>query len=157
MAKAVELVLGGRLTLVMREVDVSSAGAFITISYEGFTITAGGDAMFTLPVDKQIRIKVSYIDSAGNPAAVDGPVKWSSSNDNIARVWSDEDNSQEAMIAPAAVGQVQIVATADADLGEGTRPLLTTMDVSIVAGEAVAGVIEPVGAPAHSPHPSPRK
>lgn len=155
MSKAVELVLGGTIKLVAREIEDES-GCFLTISYDGFTITAEGDVMYTLPVDKQVKCKVSYVDSAGNPATVDGPVKWTSSNDGIARVWSDEETSQEAVVAPVAVGQVQIVAAADADLGEGTRALLTTMDITVVAGEAVAGVIEPVGEPGNIPHPSPR-
>ena len=50
-----------------------------------------------------------------------------------------------AVVRAVELGQVQITATADADLGEGTRELVTLMDVTIVAGEAVAGVIQPLG------------
>jgi hypothetical protein len=41
---------------------------------------------------------------------------------------------------------VQITATADADLGAGVRNLVTVCDITIVAGEAVAGTIAPIGA-----------
>ena len=39
-------------------------------TYDGFTIKAKGDAMaYTLPVDKQVHVQVTYVDAGGNPAA----------------------------------------------------------------------------------------
>ena len=43
------------------------------------------------------------------------------------------------------LGRTQVSAKADADLGEGVRELLTICDIMIVAGEAVAGSIQPAG------------
>jgi hypothetical protein len=39
------------------------------------------------------------------------------------------------------IGPVQIQATADADLGEGTRSITAMLDVTVIAGEASAGSI----------------
>ena len=148
-AKAVELVLGGTLTLLMREVEPSQAGAVVTLTLDAFTVSAKGERiMFTLPNDKQVRVKVAYVDKSGNPATIDGDVRWASSDEAIARVTADADSdyASEAVISSGGtVGQAQITAAADADLGEGVRPLMTLMDVEVVGGEAVTGTIEPVG------------
>jgi len=101
---------------------------------------------YSLAVGMQVHVKVSYVDAAGNPAVVDGDVTWSSSDDTVAAVFVSSNDSTEAVIRPVGpVGQVQILATADADLGAGVRELVTPMDVTIVAGEAMSGAIEPTG------------
>jgi Bacterial Ig-like domain (group 2) len=121
----------------------------ITVIYAGLTLTVKGDyVMYTLPVDHLVRMQVAYVDAAGHPATVDGDVVWNSSNPSIAAVDVDDADSTIVTVTPAgALGQVQITATADADLGQGVRQLITTADVEVVAGEAVAGTISPVGAP----------
>lgn len=99
---------------------------------------------YTLASGTQIHLKVSYVDAAGNPAAVDGAVRWDSSNPTIAAVTAESDTT--ALVkAVGPTGQAQITATADADLGAGTTELVTPMDMTVAAGEAVAGTIEPVG------------
>ena len=101
---------------------------------------------YTLPVDYGVKVQVAYVDGHGNPAMVDGPVQWASSDTTIAEVIADTSDSQNAMVqAKGVVGQVQISVTADADLGVGVRNIVTLMDVSVIAGEAVAGTITPVG------------
>jgi hypothetical protein len=94
----------------------------------------------------QAYVKVSYVDAAGNPAVVDGDVAWASSDDKLAAVFTSSTDSTEAIIRTIGpVGQVQITATADADLGAGVRNLVTPMDLTIIAGEAMSGSIEPTG------------
>jgi len=103
---------------------------------------------YKLPNDKLINVKVSYVDASGNPATVDGDVVWDVSDENVVSVQVDPVDSTQARIVPSGqVGQVQVTVTADADLGEGTREIITTSDIEIVAGEAVAGTISPVGEP----------
>jgi len=103
---------------------------------------------YTLMVDYGLNVTVAYTDKYGNPAQVDGDVVWASSDDNIATVEADGTNSLNATVkAQTKTGQAQITATADADLGEGVRNLVTLMDVTVVAGEAVAGTISPSGDP----------
>jgi hypothetical protein len=61
-------------------------------------------------------------------------------------VSTDADDSTICTVEPLGpLGQVQVIATADADLGTGRRALITTIDIDIVSGEAVAGTIAPVG------------
>lgn len=91
---------------------------------------------------------MSYVDAKGNPAMIDGDVVWDSSDENIASVEMDSGDSTIANVIPGdAIGQVQVSATVDADLGSGTTELITTMDVEVVSGQAVAGTITPVGEP----------
>jgi len=113
---------------------------------------------YTLPVDKMIVVQVSYVDSAGNPAAIDGLVGWSSSNSSIAAIAPDTGDSSICSIIPqGTLGSSQITATADADLGDGVKPLITTMDLTVVAGEAVAGTINVVADPQPiAPHAEPQ-
>ena len=101
---------------------------------------------YNLASGMQCKVRVDYVDAAGNPAVVDGDVAWASSDDTIAAVFVSSTDSQDAVIRTIGpVGQVQITATADADLGAGVRNIITPMDVTIVAGEAMSGTITPVG------------
>jgi hypothetical protein len=133
--------------------------AVLTITYDRFNITAKGDVMYTLPVDELVKMQVSYVDANGNPAAVDGPVAWASSDDDIVTVTVDDNDSTIVTVTPVGdLGQVQITATADADLGTGVRNLITVCDITVVAGEAVAGTIQPIGeAEPIAPHPAPTR
>jgi hypothetical protein len=140
---AVQFQLGGTLKFLIDEPGY----ALVTLSYRGFHVTAKGDDMaYTLADGNQVNVKISYVDAQGNDATVDGDVTWSSSDDAVATVTVDDNDSTVAVVAASGtIGQAQIVAKADADLGDGTRELITTMDVEVVAGEAIAGAIAPVG------------
>jgi hypothetical protein len=136
--------LGGTLEIFT---EPSRAGCYVTLRFGQFTVTAKGDNMaYTLASGMQVHVQVAYVDANENPAEIDGEVTWSSSNDTIVTVEVDPSDSTMAVVAAIGpVGQVQVTATADADIGEGTRTLITPMDVEAVAGEAVAGTITPVG------------
>jgi len=96
--------------------------------------------------------RITIVDAEGNPAKVDGPITWASSDETLAEVEVDSVDSSIVTVTPVGpTGQVQITATADADLGDGVRELITVCDISLVAGEAVAGTIQPVGAPFPKP------
>jgi len=85
-------------------------------------------------------------DANGNPAVVDGDVTWASSDEALCSVAVDAADSTKCLIgAPSITGDAQVTATADADLGDGMRELVLLLDVHVVAGEAVAGTIEPIG------------
>jgi hypothetical protein len=142
----VQFQLGGTLKFIVEQ-PATKAGAFVTVRCGAFAVTARGDGMaYTLPDGNKVQVKISYVDAQGNPATVDSEVTWASSDDTIATVQADTADSQKAVVAASGtIGQVQITARADADLGEGVRELITTMDVEVVAGEAVGGTIEPVG------------
>jgi len=134
--------LGGTLEFFT---EPSKAGCFVTLRFGAFSLTARGEDMaYTLASGMQVHLKVNYVDAAGNPAAVDGPVTWESSDATIATVAAESDTT--ALVKTVGpVGQAQIRATADVDLGAGVKQLMTPMDLTVAAGEAVAGTIEPVG------------
>jgi hypothetical protein len=146
----VEIGFSSPLKIMMVE-PPDKGGSRMTVTYGVFSFT-GSDIMYTLPVDKQVNMKVSYVDAAGNPAKVDGQVTWASSDDDILNVQRNEDDTTQCRVLPMGeVGQAQVTATADADLGEGVRQLICTADIEVVGGEAVAGTITPVGEPSPIP------
>ena len=130
----------------------------LTIKYQGFTITAQGDVMYNISVDNFVEMQVSYVDRGGNPATIDGLVGWSVSDPTILSITIDATDSTIVTVTPLGpLGNVQLTATADADLGAGTRNLVTLCDITIVSGEAVAGTIEPVGSPSPIPSSKPQR
>jgi hypothetical protein len=146
----IDFKLGGTLQIATRK--KSKGAAIVKVTYDGFTVTARmeeDDKMaYTLPNDHKVQVQISYVDAKGNPAEVDGPVAWSSSNETVLTVEVDAADSTLATVVPATqLAQAQVVATADADLGAGVTQIITTMDVTIVAGQAVSGTIAPVGEP----------
>jgi len=136
--------LGGTLEFIT---EPSKAGSIVTLRHGAFTVTARGEGMaYTLAAGMQVHIQIAYVDAHGNSAAVDGDVTWQTSDLSIAEIAVDAGDTTKAIVqAVGATGLVQITATADADLGEGIRELITLMDVEVVAGEAIAGTISPIG------------
>lgn len=128
---------------------LTEGGSYITLVYDRLTVKAKGEGfMFTLPDDKGVTVKVSYVDAHGHPATVDGSPSWVSSDPTILVVTPDDaDPFKASVVAGDNLGQAQITVRADADLGSGTRAIVSTFDVEVVGGEAVRGVIEPVGDP----------
>jgi len=107
---------------------------------------------YNLPNGMEIAVAISYVDKSGNPATVDGAIAWDTSDASIAAVSTQaSDGTSAIVLSMGTLGQAQISATADADLGEGVRNIITLFDVSVVAGEAVSGTITPVGDPVTIP------
>lgn len=101
---------------------------------------------YTLPSGMQVGAQISYVDVNGNPATVDGVVTWTSSDATVVSVMADAQDSTLCTIAAIGpVGAAQVQASADADLGAGSRTIVTLLDVTVVAGEAVAGTITITG------------
>ena len=143
MPQTVQFQLGGTLRFVTEEAGY----CLVTLRYRDFTVTArANDMAYNLASGMQVHVEVKYVDVNGNPAEVDGEVTWESSDESVIEVAVDEADSSRATVqAVGGIGQAQVTATADADLGEGTRELVTPMDVTVVAGEAMSGTISPVG------------
>jgi len=142
-----DISFGEAITISGIALRKSEGDQYLTINYDGFSIrTKGPTAVYTLPVDHKVSMQVSYVDAHGNPAAVDGPVAWAASDASLATVTADAADSTICTVVPAGpVGQVQGSASADGDLGTGVKQLVTTADISLVAGEAVSGTIQPTG------------
>jgi hypothetical protein len=123
----------------------SQAGVWVTSTIDGITVKGMAPMAYKLPNDKEVAVNIAYVDAKGNPATVDGDVQWASSDDNICTVTAKPENqAMNALVVPGAnLGNAQISATADADLGEGIREIITLFDLTVVGGEAVAGTITP--------------
>ena len=79
--------LGGLLEVIEETKPKDEIVALVTLTYRDFIVTARGEVMaYTLGSGMQVHVKVAYVDAAGNPAVVDGPVQWSSSDTTIATV-----------------------------------------------------------------------
>jgi hypothetical protein len=154
-----EVSFASPLRIVVATEDAPQIVSKLTVCHDGFCITSKGDVMYTLPVDHLVTMQVSYVDAAGNPAVIDGLVHWESSDESIATVAVDTEDSSLVTVKPAGdLGQAQVRAIADADLGSGVRNLVTVADITVVAGEAVSGTIQPTGeAEPIAPHVEPRR
>jgi len=87
-----------------------------------------------------IAFVVQYVDAKGQPALVDGTPVWAVSNSTAASAPVVAADGMSATVPLTGnVGNFQVSVTADADLGAGVKSLVSTEDVQVVAGEAVAG------------------
>ena len=108
-------------------------------------------AQVTITATQQFDVSVNIRDKKGNPAQVQNPV-WSSSEAGTASVTVDPANPLKAVVA--AVGPVDeasmITFEADADMGDGVKPIIATLDLVVTSGEAT--VVEIVaGTPSEQP------
>ena len=101
---------------------------------------------YTLPVDMSIGIAVTYADREGNVVDLpQGNVAWESSDETILKIVVQPDDDQRARMVPGGtLGNAQVTCT-------GTNPsgskVIATLDVTIVAGDAITGTIQPEGQP----------
>lgn len=86
--------------------------------------------------DQKVALSVAPTDSFGNPAKVE-TVAWSSSNEEVLTLVVAEDGMSVEAVTTGVTGVAQVVVKADADLGEGVKELVGTLDVEVVPGEAV--------------------
>ena len=93
----------------------------------------------TLGVGHYATITVEWKDAAGNAAKVDGPTNWASTAPDVLSVTVATGNPLIANAKALKIGSAQIHATADADLGDGVKTVTSTIDVTVIAGEAVGG------------------
>jgi hypothetical protein len=103
--------------------------------------------MLMLPVDKKAVLNIAIQDKAGNPAKVDGVPAWSVSDVAFGELSVSEDGFTAEFVPSGTLGSVQVNVQADADLGEGVKPLTGVLDIQIEAGEAAVIAINAVVAP----------
>ena len=96
----------------------------------------------TMSAGSRATVSVEWRDTSGHTVKVDGPTKWVSSVPGTVECTPSTGNPQIAnLFAPGPIGNSQIQATADADLGEGQKAVTATLDVTVIAGQAVGGDI----------------
>jgi hypothetical protein len=143
--RSVDILIDARIRVVVPPADLQVR---LTTRCGGITTTHTGATKmaYTLPSDKMVELSIAYVDANGNAASVDGAVAWDSSDEGIAAIEPVAPDGSTVMLVPGTkIGNCQVSAKADADLGAGVRELITLLDVTVVGGEAVAGVITPSG------------
>lgn len=90
---------------------------------------------------QQFRATVAFVDKKGNPALVEGAPTWGTSDASILTVTADADGMGALVVAAGPLGDAQVNVTGDADLGEGVTNVVGTLDVTVVAGAAIAANI----------------
>lgn len=105
--------------------------------------------MLVLTDTQQCDLTLQPVDKKGQPAAIDGTPSWSSSNEAVVAV-AVSANGLSATLVAGILGTAQINVTADADLGAGVVAVTGTLDVQVVAGQAVAVALTP-GIPTEQP------
>jgi hypothetical protein len=117
-------------------------------AYRGSTFK--GVTKMLLRDDFKVTLFVAPVDKFGNPATIDGAAVWASSDETVATVVPSADSLSCDVLPVGKVGSVQISATADADMGDGIKPVSGTIDIEVVAGETVS-----MGVAAGAPVPNP--
>jgi hypothetical protein len=92
----------------------------------------------TLTIDQKALVELQITDRVGNPATVDGVPAWASSDEAAVTVTPDADGMTAWVTAGDGVTAEAVMVTTkvDADLGEGTREIIGTLQVNVAAGEA---------------------
>jgi len=106
------------------------------------TTVKGENMSATMQVNSYATLSVQWKDKGGNIVKVDGPTVWTSSAPETCQVTVAAGNPLIAnLYAPGPIGKVTIQATADADLGEGTKSVTSSIELEVISGEAVGGEI----------------
>lgn len=109
----------------------------------------GENMASTMQAGTYATCSVTWKDKSGNIVKVDGPTKWDSSSTDLVQCTGAPGNPQIAnLYAPGPIGNAQVQATADADLGEGVKTVTATIDVTVIGGQAIEGDIEFTQSPA---------
>jgi hypothetical protein len=95
-----------------------------------------GVSNVTIKDNQKFTASVVFLDAKGKVAAVDGAPVWTGSNDVAFTVTPSEDGlSAEVVANDLGTGQVSV--SADADLGAGVTTITGTLDLEVIAGDAV--------------------
>lgn len=105
--------------------------------------------MLQLTDTQQCDVSVKALNRKGNPAPVQNPV-WSSSDSTVATVTQDAVDGLKAKVVAGAAGTTQINVSADADMGDGVKPISAVLDVTVVGGQAVTFAVT-TGTPTEQP------
>ena len=107
-----------------------------TITFGNFSVTTKGNAVITIPFMKAVTITLNLFDKAGNPTKFDDLPVWATSAEGFVNLAVSEDGYSAEACSVGPMGDVQITATGDADLGDGTREKVCMDTIHVVAGDA---------------------
>lgn len=84
---------------------------------------------------QKVDLSIEVQDARGNAAKVDGIPSWELSDLTVAELTVAEDG-MSAVLAGKNIGATSVKVSVDADLGEGTKPILGSLDVEVTGGDA---------------------
>lgn len=113
----------------------------------------GGMMFQKVTEPKNFGIKIT--DRFGNDAKVDGKPGWAPTDASLADVVISEDGMSAIVTPKGPVGSLKLQVNADADMGEGVKPLLGELDLDLVAGDAEVITIAELPMPEPTPEPEP--
>ena len=114
--------------------------AVTTLTHQDSQLTVIGENMAeSIQIGHIGTISVEWKDATGATVKVDGPTQWDSTDDSIITVEVASGNPQIANWHTVGLGNASILATADADLGDGVKKVTATTDFTVIPGEAVGG------------------
>jgi hypothetical protein len=89
---------------------------------------------------QKVALALAPADAAGNPAPIDvsTPPVWSSSDDTVLTVTAAADGMSADAVTTGKLGTATISVSADADPSSATKTIAGTLDVQVLAGEAVS-------------------
>lgn len=112
-----------------------TAARIVFFVEEGGTMRRAGPNMFQ-KVNEAKKFAIKITDKFGNDAKVDGAPAWAVTDEALATIVVAEDGMSAVVTPVGPVGSLKVQVSADADLGEGVKPLLGELDLDLVAGDA---------------------
>lgn len=91
-----------------------------------------------ITTSQEIDLAIAPVDKRGNPAQIDGVPVWLSSDPDIVTINPAPDGLSAIARAVGPTGNAEIVVTADADLGTGTKAIQGTIEIDVAAGQATS-------------------
>jgi hypothetical protein len=93
-------------------------------------------AMFQITDSQQATATVVFKDKRNNPASIDGQPSWSVDNSELLAITPSADGMSCVFASVGPLGIATITVKADADLGDGMKPIVGSLEVEISAGDA---------------------
>jgi hypothetical protein len=128
-----------------------------TFKFGGISFSATGDKIMLIVKDTdvpgKVNVSISFTDSKGKPAKVDGAPTWAADNAAVVdSVTPTADGLSADLHITDTPGACNITVSADVDLGSGTNSHDFVDTVSVIAGDATAatfafGAVTPDSAP----------
>jgi hypothetical protein len=99
---------------------------------------------------QQVQLSAKFSDRRGRPAQVDGRPEWSTDKSDVLMLSPTDDGLSCVVAAAGPLGTARVTMTADADLGDGVKPLIGFLDVEVTPGEATVVEVT-AGSPEEQP------
>lgn len=124
------------LRRILAAVEPAPAVKFVITTELDGQITSGVEFM-KITASQKFTASIQPVDAKGNPAEVQaGSVQWE--GPDTLTITPSEDGLSAEIAAKGPLGSGQVSVSADADLGEGVTTIAGTLQVDVVAGQAVS-------------------